>query len=91
MSVTISTNCLTSKSLNGLLSTIPVEAGEAEGKPTENDDDQYDFEVDSIDPDICVELRLYLFSNIRVEAILRTTPCRWGGGFLLNWGQFFHP
>ena len=77
MSVTISTNCLTSKSLNGLLSIIPVEAGEAEEKPTGHDDD---FEVDSIDPDICVELRLYLFSNIRVEAILRTTPFR-GGDF----------
>ena len=63
MSVTISTNCLTSKSLNGLLSTIPVEAGEAEEKPTGHDDD---FEVDSIDPDICVELRLYLFSNFKL-------------------------
>ena len=56
MFVIISTNCLTNKPLDSLLSTILVEDGEAGGKPTE-----YDFDVDSIDPDICVQLRLYFF------------------------------
>ena len=79
MSVTISTNCLTSKSLNGLLSIIPVEAGEAEEKPTEHDDDQYDFEVDSIDPDICVELRLYLFSNFKLLSYFKNYTFQGGG------------
>ena len=65
MAVSISTNCESNKTLAGLITTTTVV--EEDGKEVENGIEEIRFDVDSINPDTCVELRytrvIFLYPN----------------------------